>query len=66
MFKKSQDPNAEVRLAIQNSGLLYWQIADKMNIRPDKFSILLRHPLTEENLQAVYSAIEAIRRDKDD
>lgn len=66
MFKKSQDPNVEVRLAIQNSGLLYWQIADKMNIRPDKFSILLRHPLSEENLQAVYSAIKAIKEEAND
>ena len=66
MFKKLRDPNVEVRSAIQKSGLLYWQVAEAMNIRPDKFSTLLRHPLTEENVRAVYSAIEANKGAKDD
>lgn len=66
MIKNSEKPNSEVRSAIQNSGLLYWQIAEKMNIRPDKFSILLRHPLSEENMRAVYSAIEAVKGDHHD
>lgn len=61
MSNNFQDRNADVRTAIEQSGLLYWQIAEYMNIRADKLSVMMRYPLSDENRAAIYAAIEAVK-----
>jgi len=62
-LRNPEDRNADLRAAIEQSGLLYWQIAEMMRIRPDKLSVLLRYPLPEETRSAIYKAIKDLKED---
>lgn len=50
--------NETIRREISKAGLYQWMIADCMGISEITFSRLLRHELTEDQLQRVRDAIE--------
>lgn len=51
--------NMKVKVAILNSGLKQWQVAELIGIRDDAFSRKLRYELPEEEQNKI---IEAIRQ----
>lgn len=64
MLKKIDDRNADVRSIIEQSGLFYWEIAEKMKLRPDKLSVMLRYPLLDEVKVSIQEAIKALKEVK--
>ena len=56
--------NIDIRVAITESGLKHYQIAEKMGITDTSFSRLMRHQLTGEKKQHVLEAIEQLKREK--
>lgn len=53
--------NLDIRKAIRLSGYRYWQVAEALGVRADKFSVLLRHELDETEQQNVYQALEKLK-----
>lgn len=49
--------NKEIRQAIKEAGLTYWQVAEVYGINDGNFSRLLRKELDPEKKQAVLTAI---------
>lgn len=55
--------NMDVRKAIEDSGLKYWQIADAIGVNDGNFSRMLRTELSEERKQEIFNAIEFIQNE---
>ena len=53
--------NIEVRNAIKNSGLKYWQVADALNVSDSTFTKWLRKELDPEKKVAVLKAIDTLK-----
>lgn len=53
--------NIEVRNAIKNSGLKYWQVADALNVSDSTFTKWLRKELDPEKKVAVMKAIDKLK-----
>lgn len=52
--------NKELRKAIEQARLPYWQVADAIGIHPTTLCVWLRHELTGERLARVEAAIAAL------
>lgn len=53
--------NMDVRKAIEDSGLKYWQIADAIGVNDGNFSRMLRTELSQEKKKQIYDAILSIK-----
>lgn len=56
--------NIEVRNAIKNSGLKYWQVADALNVSDSTFTKWLRKELDPEKKFAVLKAIDTLKEEQ--
>lgn len=56
--------NIEVRNAIKNSGLKYWQVADALNVSDSTFTKWLRKELDPEKKVAVLKAIDTLKEEQ--
>ena len=54
--------NIEVRNAITDSGLKYWQVADALNIADSTFTKWLRKELDPAKKAVVMDAIDRLRK----
>lgn len=54
--------NMDVRIAIMESGIKMWKIADCMGIHDSALSRLMRSELTVENREKILYAIKMLRR----
>lgn len=52
--------NKEIRKRIDDAGLKQWQVAEEVGVNHVTMSVWLRTPLTEEQLERVNRAIEAL------
>ncbi len=52
--------NLDVRAAISNAHLRYWQIADRLGITDGNFSRKLRHELPQEEKEKIFSIIKEL------
>ena len=52
--------NAEIRKAIHDAGLRYWQVADALNIADTTFTKWLRKELDSEKKSVVMDAINKL------
>lgn len=55
--------NQDIRKAIQDKGLKYWQVADKYGVNDGNFSRLLRKELSSEVKRKVFKAIKEAERE---
>lgn len=55
--------NQDVRQAIAENMLKYWEVADKVGIADSSFSRWLRKPLKGERKQRVNKAIEELKKE---
>lgn len=55
--------NQDIRHAILESGLKYWQIAESLNVSDSTFTKWLRKELGVEKKQEILTAIEGLRKD---
>lgn len=53
--------NTDIRQAITDSGLKYWQVADALNVADSTFTKWLRKELDPEKKAAVMEAIEKLK-----
>lgn len=53
----------EMREIILNSGVLLWQVADKLNITDSNFSRKLRHDFTNIDVERIKTIIEEIKNE---
>lgn len=53
--------NIDIRQAIIESGLKYWQVADALNVSDGTFTKWLRKELDSEKKAVVMAAIEKLR-----
>lgn len=56
--------NVEIRNAILNNDLKFWQVADKLNINDGNFSRLLRKELTKDKKEEILKIIEELKEEK--
>lgn len=52
--------NKEIRQRIDEAGLKQWQVAEEVGINHVTMSVWLRTPLTDEQLERVNRAIDAL------
>ena len=52
--------NAEVRAALKERGLRYWELADRLGISPYTLSVWLRHELPPEKKRRILKVIEEV------
>ena len=55
--------NLDIRKAIEDSGLKYWQIADNLKITDGNFSRKLRKELSEEEKKRILSVIKHLKKE---
>lgn len=55
--------NLEIRQAIENAGIKYWQVADKYGITDGNFSKMLRKELTVEKKNKILNIINQISKE---
>lgn len=56
--------NIEIRRMSQESGVKMWEIAEKLGMTPERFSVKLRHELEENERNKVLDAIAQIKAEK--
>lgn len=56
--------NLDIRRAIENANVPYWQVAAKIGITDSTFSRWLRFELPESKKRLVYKAIDTLTNDK--
>lgn len=54
--------NKDIREAIAQAGLKYWQVADAYGISDGNFSRKLRKELPEEEKKKIFKAIKSLKR----
>ena len=59
MIKKNQN----IRTAILNNNLKFWQVAEKLNINDGNFSRLLRKELTKEKQEEILKIVEELKKE---
>lgn len=55
--------NIEIRAAISNAKLKYWQVADALSLSDGSFSRKLRKELTAEEKETVLQAIRRLKEE---
>ena len=55
--------NIDVRKAIENAGLKYWQIADRLGVYDGNFSRMLRRELPQEKKQRIIQIIQDLKQE---
>lgn len=55
--------NLEIREAITNNKLRYWQVADKLGINDGNFSRLLRKELTNDKKAIIFKIISDLKEE---
>lgn len=55
--------NVEIRNAILDSDLKFWQVAEKLNINDGNFSRLLRKELTKDKKEEILKIIEELKEE---
>lgn len=56
--------NLDIRRAIENANVPYWQVAAKIGITDSTFSRWLRFELPESKKRMIYKAIDSLRKDR--
>lgn len=56
--------NNDIRNEAKKVGVMFWQIADSLNISEATFTRMMRHDLPEEKKQEILSIIENLRKEK--
>ncbi|ARI78811.1 hypothetical protein [Halobacillus mangrovi] len=56
--------NAEIRLAINNSGFFTWEIAQKLDVHENTFYRWMRTEMTDEKKQMIIKAIDEVTEDE--
>ncbi|MEG1008842.1 MAG: hypothetical protein RSF67_03335 [Clostridia bacterium] len=54
--------NSDVRKAIKDANLKYWQIAESLNINDGNFSRKLRKELSIDEKEMIYKLIEDLKK----
>jgi hypothetical protein len=54
--------NPEIRKAIKEASLLYWQVAERYGLSDGNFSRLLRQELPPESQQAILQIIQELKK----
>lgn len=57
--------NKDIRKAIEQAGISYWQVADAIGIHPATLCVWLRHELDGEKKKKVENAIEYLIAEKE-
>ena len=60
MINSKLDNNVEVRAAIQNKKLRYWQVAERLGISENTFYRRLRKELSEDEKKKVLATISSM------
>lgn len=55
--------NRDIRKAIEQAGLKYWQVADAYGISDGNFSRKLRKELPEEEKKKIFEIIKSLKRE---
>ena len=56
--------NAEIRRSIAESGLLKWEVAERIGISDSSFSRMLRRELPPDKRERVLQAIEQLSKER--
>ena len=56
--------NTDIRQAITESGLKYWQVADALNVSDSTFTKWLRKELDPDKKAAVLKAIDKLKAER--
>ena len=57
--------NIEIREMIRKSGVLYWQVAEKIGIADTTFSRKLRHELSNREKTKIGLAVEILKKENE-
>lgn len=57
--------NEDIRKAIKDNGVYYWQIAEQLGINDGNFSRKLRKELSQEEKQEIFSIINELKAGAD-
>lgn len=63
-MRKQSRPNQDIREFAKNSGVLQWQIAEKIGITEFTFTRWMRHELSDDAKATIIQAIKDISKDK--
>lgn len=55
--------NIDIREAIKNANINYWQVAEKIGITDGNFSRKLRNELSEQEKKPIFEAIEKLAKE---
>ena len=54
--------NKTIRKQIEQAGLAYWQVAEKIGVTAGTFTVWLRTPLTKERKERTEKAIDSLKK----
>ncbi len=58
-----QETNHQIREACRDSGVLLWQVAERLGIADSSFSRMLRHELPKEKRDEICSIISELSKE---
>ena len=57
--------NQDIRAAMTNNGVKFWECAEKMKISPSTLTVWMRHELPAEKKEIIFNAINEIAKGKE-
>ena len=57
--------NQDIRAAMTNNGVKFWECAEKLKISPSTFTVWMRRELPAEKKKIIYGAISEITKGKE-
>lgn len=55
--------NKDIRKFITDSGLRQWQVAEAYGLSDTRFSVILRHELSDDKKKAILEAIKELKKE---
>ncbi|ANP83887.1 hypothetical protein BAQ53_24490 [Bacillus sp. B25(2016b)] len=55
--------NQDIRMAIAEAGVKYWQVGEVVGVSPNTFTVWLRKELSKEKKEMVFQAIEKAKKE---
>ncbi len=55
--------NQDIRAAARESGIMLWQVADKMKMHDANLSRKLRHELPDDQKQKIFNIIDELKQE---
>ncbi|AWC45818.1 hypothetical protein CG477_016770 [Bacillus cytotoxicus] len=55
--------NQDIRTAITEAGVKYWQVGEMVGVSPNTFTVWLRKELPREKKELIFQAIEKAKKE---